>query len=146
MVPTDKQLANLKPWPKGVSGNPGGGAARRFAARIRKATRNGQDLIEVAYAIAMSGKSEDKDRLAAVKWLADRGFGKAPITIEIEGRVAALPVLDVDLLTDEDLMSLVRIHGLLQQRERVIDVEPGDADPDPSADDPGAEGSGDASA
>ena len=76
---------NLRPFKPGTSGNPGGrpkGAAG-FAERIRQATKEGQDLMAWALAIARNPKA--KDRMAAIKWLGDRGWGTAPQEITITG-------------------------------------------------------------
>src|SRR2546425_5706675 len=67
---------NLRPFKPGQSGNVSGrpkGAAG-FAERIRQATKEGQNIVTWALAIARNPKA--KDRMAAVKWLAHRGGGK----------------------------------------------------------------------
>ena len=76
---------NLRPFKPGQSGNPSGrpkGAAG-FAERIRQATKEGQDLM--AWALAIAGNPKAKDRMAAIKWLGDRGWGTAPQEITITG-------------------------------------------------------------
>ena len=75
----------LTPWKKGQSGNPSGKpkGTRGFAARIRKATNDGEDLIKVALGIMNNLESRDSDRMSAVKWLADRMLGKAEENINI---------------------------------------------------------------
>ncbi len=89
---------NLTSWRPGQSGNPSGrpkGGAG-FSKAIREESKDGQELWEFAFAV-MRGQVEVKeivgnmvvnvgpslkDRMDAMKWLADRGFGKVPETAE----------------------------------------------------------------
>jgi hypothetical protein len=67
-----------RPFVKGQSGNPSGTAkgGRGLAAHIQSKTRQGRALVEKMLAIAE--KNDDPfSQIAAIKWLADRGFGKA---------------------------------------------------------------------
>jgi hypothetical protein len=76
-------LANLRPFPPGVSGNPSG-RAKGFAAYIRQQTDDGRELVEFALDV-LRGKRRApvKVRLEALAWLADHGWGKAPIVHEV---------------------------------------------------------------
>jgi hypothetical protein len=79
-------------FPPGVSGNPGG-RPRGVARLAREATNDGADIVAFFVSILQGrtppiggGKSSGhrpslKDRIEAARWLADRGFGKAPITV-----------------------------------------------------------------
>ena len=94
-------------------GNPGGrvGGIRgvnRFAKRIREATRDGQDLVDTALAIMRDQEnSNPTERMAAVKWLADRAFGRSPEVVL--GHVTIGPRLDVSRLSDAELDTLCTI-------------------------------------
>jgi hypothetical protein len=74
-------------WVKGQSGNPKGraSAGAKFARVIRSRTNDGQALLEFALEV-MEGKhgAELSDRIDALKWLADRGWGKAVETVVLE--------------------------------------------------------------
>lgn len=71
----------LIPYKPGESGNPAGRPKgwAGFAARVRDATRDGVDMIEFMRKV-LKGTSKPRptlrDKIEAIKWLADRGFGK----------------------------------------------------------------------
>lgn len=82
----------------GVSGNPGG-RPKGFGDRIRMLTRDGEELIEIALKVARGELSvvkatkdgnfdvlpTAKERLDAIAWLGDRGWGKAAQPVEVTG-------------------------------------------------------------
>jgi N-acyl-D-aspartate/D-glutamate deacylase len=77
-------LANLKPWPKGVSGNPAGinGWQERhdMAAEVARAIfENNPDMVYKAFAKAIA-----KGNAYAFQVLADRGYGKLKESIQHE--------------------------------------------------------------
>lgn len=87
------------PWVKGQSGNPAGRPkmASQLARLARSKTQDGLELVEFAVAVMRGevvgapGAQGDEperpsvhDRMDALKWLADRGWGKAVEHIEIE--------------------------------------------------------------
>jgi hypothetical protein len=85
-----KRLANLKPFPKGVSGNPGG---RPKMARLSQACRNvlgqpfpgdpGGRTYAEKIASVLAEKAAEGD-IRAAQELADRAEGRARQSIEIE--------------------------------------------------------------
>jgi Family of unknown function (DUF5681) len=75
---------NLRPFPKGVSGNPGG-RPRKAVKLLAQAVREMVDPREIVASMQtvaagqpLNGiKPKVSDMLDANKWLADRGWGKA---------------------------------------------------------------------
>ena len=61
-------------WLPGESGNPSGGT-RSFKERLQKAIRNGDLLVEVLLDVFENGRHADQ--LDAVKFVADRVYGRA---------------------------------------------------------------------
>jgi hypothetical protein len=80
-------------WPKGVSGNPGGRpkgemAIRRLAAQlVSEGTDQGRELISFALRVLRGEEADCKDGKSkrwACDWLADRLWGKAPLSVSLE--------------------------------------------------------------
>ena len=81
---TERSLANLRPFPPGVSGNPGG-RQRGLQRRVRELVGDDGDKIAVFLADVFNDeKQKMTDRLEAARLLLDRGWGKAPISIEAD--------------------------------------------------------------
>lgn len=74
-----------RPFPKGVSGNPGG-RPRGLVAKIRLETREGEELVAFMLRVFRNAKAKDRDRMEAATWLADRGFGRPVQTVETTPR------------------------------------------------------------
>jgi hypothetical protein len=92
-----------RPFPKGVSANPGG-RAKGFASLIREQTNEGADLVDFAIRV-LQGKLSAKlpQRLQALEWLADRGWGKAIQSTEISGpEGGAIVVKGYQTVTPDD--------------------------------------------
>lgn len=76
---TDAKLRGLRPYPKGVSGNPGGMHHEDVAAEIARAVISGnKELIYEAMARTIS-----KGNAYAYAVLADRGYGKLKERTEV---------------------------------------------------------------
>ena len=100
-------------WKKGESGNPGGrprGAAG-MAMEIRKATRNGQELLEYLLGQFREGAT-DQIRTEALKLLYDRGWGKAAQVYEIQGEIKHTLNVDLTRLSFEQLKKLEELTAL----------------------------------
>jgi hypothetical protein len=74
-----------RPWPRGVSGNPGG-RPKGFAKATRELVgEEGMKLVEFWLSIMEDPMRRDSDRLEASRLLADRGWGKAAAFAPQEG-------------------------------------------------------------
>src|ERR1700680_4774133 len=81
-------IANLKPYPKGVSGNPGGKPRVDVSAIIARAILEGnQEEIYIALAKALC-----RGNAYVFKELSDRAYGKVntPVTVEAGDQLASI--------------------------------------------------------
>lgn len=115
-------------WQKGQSGNPKGkppGFAG-LAAKIRKETDGGAELVAFALQV-FRGQPLGEDmrnptlqqRIDAMIWLTDRGFGKAVTPIDLtttDGNLPALPF-------DPARLSMTTLEELVAATAPPIDVE-----------------------
>ena len=74
---------NLRPWQKGQSGNPSG-RPKGIAAIVKERT-DPSELVDILRDCANDPRAKWSERIAAVRELADRGWGKAPAFAAIEG-------------------------------------------------------------
>ena len=92
-----------RPFQRGVSGNPGG-RPKGFGELIRRETRDGAELVQFMLGVFRGEVKQAslRDRVAAVSWLADRGFGKPPTsTVDedpVEARISVVFTDDPDKL------------------------------------------------
>ncbi len=71
-----------RPFPKGVSGNPGG-RPKGLARYVRELVGDdGRRIADFMLEVLDDETERTETRLKAAGWLADRGFGKAPLTME----------------------------------------------------------------
>lgn len=69
---------------KGKSGNPGG-RPKGLMPMIRKATKDGAELVAFHLDMMRQEKLDATSRLKAAQWLTERGFGKEAERIEVSG-------------------------------------------------------------
>ena len=75
--------ANLRPWKPGQSGNPAG-RPKGIAAVVKERVEP-SELVDILLDAARDPRAKVSERIAAVRELADRGWGKAPAFAAIEG-------------------------------------------------------------
>src|SRR5439155_15128273 len=70
-----------RPFPKGVSGNPGG-RPKGLARYVRELVGDdGRRIADFMLSVLDDETERTETRIQAATWLADRGFGKAPATM-----------------------------------------------------------------
>jgi hypothetical protein len=108
-VGRQRQLPALKPWPKGVSGNPGGRPKIELASEIAKAVfeQNAEALYQAYRKAALKGNAY------CFKELSDRAYGK--MSERIEHKID--PIRE---LTDAELQDRLR---QTQEKIAVLDAE-----------------------
>ena len=66
----------------GHSGNPGGRRVT-LCGLIRRATKDGRELVDFHLTVLRDPQHPLRERLTAAAWLADRGFGKSLERVEV---------------------------------------------------------------
>ena len=127
-----------RPWRPGQSGNPSGANRRQkgLATLIRRSTKQGKELVDFVLDVArgkpiktsvltlagtvidVERRSTIRDRLEAVAWLADRGWGRAKEVIQLEGEGLRAPVQIVILGEGGDPLARPEVP----QARRVIEA------------------------
>jgi len=74
---------------KRATGNHTSRFSRELATKIRKRSHDGDSLVRILFAIADGSEpgARISDKVAAVGMLLDRGYGKAPVSIEINQEI-----------------------------------------------------------
>jgi hypothetical protein len=91
-----------RPFPKGVSGNPGG--RPRVLADVQELAREkSPEAINTLVAIMDNEKAPPAARVAAANSLLDRGYGKPTQPIS-----QTLAKIDPSMMSDEELAAIVR--------------------------------------
>lgn len=80
---TVARASNLRPWKPGQSGNPAG-RPKGIAAVVKERVEPGT-LVDILLEVATDSRAKPGERIAAVRELTDRGWGKAPAFAAIEG-------------------------------------------------------------
>jgi hypothetical protein len=101
-------LANLKFWPKGVSGNPSG-KSKSLNDIMRLARSHAPKAIERLRSIMMDPKAAHRDVIQAAIALLDRGCGK-PVTPVYRGGTN-LPIEMIEGGGDGEVTALLRSAG-----------------------------------
>ena len=91
----------------GQSGNPGG-SPKGLARRVRELVGDqGEAIAEFMFEVMNDESARRADRIDAGRWLADRGFGRAPVQTEIP--VCEHPSIDLSGFSPEDLEAMLAI-------------------------------------
>jgi hypothetical protein len=83
-------------------------APKGLARRVRELVGDdGHEIAQFMYDTMTDEKVRRADRLQAAAWLADRGFGKAELAINID--LNRYPIVDITQASNEDLDTLIAI-------------------------------------
>lgn len=104
---------------KGQSGNPAGRprSGQSLAEHIRQlAGEDGQAYVQVLHRLATGLHRDTRARLTAIGLLLERGFGRPPQTVDIQGVMASLRLDESALrgLDDDQLAALARAREVLR--------------------------------
>jgi Family of unknown function (DUF5681) len=102
---------NLRPFPKGVSGNPSGRPKGLAKATRELVGEDGVSLVRFWLSIVEDENARTTDRLEASRLLAERGWGKAAAFAVVED-TDPLGLEDAELAAGELRAEIVRLAGL----------------------------------
>jgi len=99
-----------RPFPKGVSGNPGG-RPKGLARYVRELVGDdGRSIADFMLRVLEDESEKTETRMEAARWLADRGFGKAQQQVELSGdREAPIEMRPVMLSVPEFAKALAEL-------------------------------------
>jgi hypothetical protein len=98
-----------KGFTPGVSGNPGG-RPKGLSRRVRELVGDdGHEIAEFMVSVMTDERARNADRIEAAKWLADRGFGKAPLVLDAGVSPERLLEEYFSKLSFEDLLTMKAI-------------------------------------
>jgi Family of unknown function (DUF5681) len=100
-----------RPFPKGVSGNPGG-RAKGLKEVTELARHHAPEAIDTLVRIMRDPKANAAARGAAANALLDRGYGKAVATVSVENTGRSLEQMLIDL------------HRRRQEAAKLIELPP----------------------
>ena len=98
-----------RPFKPGQSGNPGG-RRKGLTGRIKEATDDGKDLVDFVVGVFHDDKEPTKVRLEAASWLADRGFGRPALQVELAQEAPVFQIPDREAI-DARLAELEAKYG-----------------------------------
>jgi hypothetical protein len=96
-----------RPFPKGVSGNPGG-RPKGLVRRIREETNDGEEVVDYTLGVFRDPAVPPRDRTAAATWLSDRGFGRPTQTALSTPVPRVSSREELAALTDDELELIAR--------------------------------------
>lgn len=118
------RIQNLKPWPKGVSGNPGGRPKGDLSSEIARAVfENNPQMIYQAMARELMRGNPRVFRV-----LADRAYGKvkAQVEVEVGASEAIVERLEAGRRRALEAMSDAELSQRQEQLERELSTRPDD--------------------
>lgn len=113
----------LKPWQKGQSGNPGGRPKAPFDM-VALARSMAPDALDTLGKIMRDDKAPPSSRVTAAGIVLDRGYGKAPATIQVQAQKQLADMSDDELVAIAQLARSSDVQRRLrEERGPVIDVD-----------------------
>ena len=116
-------IQNLKPWPKGVSGNPGGRPKRDLASEIAQAVFENNP--EAIYQGMVRLLKKGNPRAFAV--LADRAYGKVKEQVEVDFSESIVEQIQAGRRRALEGLSDAQLRDRIEQLQWELAVKSGDA-------------------